>query len=75
LLSPEAPFGANDSRVFSGIIGFNSDDEAAYYFMESLREAQADHIGIDDDDIEAQTVFIENREEIWNVRYPPPLSE
>jgi hypothetical protein len=65
----------HDPRVFSGVISFTSDDQAGYYSVEALREAQASGMQIADHDIEAQAVFIENKDEIWNAPYPPPLSQ
>lgn len=64
----------NDPRVFTGVITFDSDNDAAYYFVEALSEARADGIPINDDAIEAQAIFQENVDEIWNAPYPRPLS-
>jgi hypothetical protein len=65
----------HDPRVFSGIIFFDSDNDVIYYSIETLQDAQANGIPINDDTIEAQAVFVENLEDIWNAPYPASLSQ
>jgi hypothetical protein len=61
----------NEPRHFTGIVTFTADDTAGYYSVAALQKAQADGLGIGDEEIEAHAVFLKNLKEIWNAPYPP----
>lgn len=61
----------DETRVFQGLIRVDFEGKVRYYAEAAIRQFQAKG-GVTDDDIERQSVFIENCDEIWNAKYPPP---